>query len=112
MRSAVALAAVAGGLCWVAGAWVGPLAWLGGLLLAAAVLAAGAAMVSRTATWLRVLVAICFLALVASLVALLGDSLGREVILVGVGLLAAAAGGLALARRPAHDPRPRGAHAA
>lgn len=114
MRTAVALAALVGGLCWVVAAFVGALLWPGGVLLAVAVLGAGAALVSKTALWLRAIVSVCFLALVASLLGLLRDSLDDELLLVATGLVAMAGGGLALVRRPAAAPRsrPRGAHVA
>ena len=71
MRTMTAVAGLAGGLCWVGALWVGP--------LAVAVLGAGAGLVSRSAVWLRIIAAVCF---------------------------------LALARRPAGAPRPRGSHTA
>lgn len=112
MRTAVAVAGLLGGLCCVVAAWVDVLVWPAAALLAVAVLGAGAGLVSRSAVWLRVIVAVCFLALVASLLGLVRDSVDRQVLLVAVGVVAAACAGLALARRPARAPRGRGAHSA
>ncbi|WP_395657352.1 hypothetical protein [Nocardioides sp.] len=130
MRLAVAIAAVVGGLCWIVAAWVGVLFWVGAVLLTVAVLAAGAALVSRTATWLRAVVAVCFLALVASVLGVLRDNVDHAVLLVAAGLVAVAVGAPAVVRtrraegeaggsrrpergqRAQRGPRAPGAHAA
>lgn len=112
MRAVAAVAGLLGGLCWVGALWVDLLAVVGAALLAVAVLGAGAGLVSRSAVWLRVLVAVCFLALVASVLQVLRDNLDQDVVLAAAGAVAVVVAGLALARRPAREPRPRGSHAA
>ncbi len=107
MRTVAALAAVLGGLSWVGAAWVDVLAWVGTALVAVAVLGAGAGLVSRGATWLRWIVSVCFLALVASVLSVLLDGLDDQAVLLAAGAGAALAGGLALTRRTPS----RGSHA-
>lgn|SRR5690242_20220473 len=114
MRVVAAVAGLLGGLCWIGVLWVDVLAVVGAVLLAVAVLGAGAGLVSRSAVWLRLVVAVCFLALVASVVQVLRDNLDPDGVLVAVGGAAVVVALLALARRrpaPA-EARVRGAHAA
>ncbi len=71
-----AVAGSLGGLCWLAAyvadragassGLVDALTWAGVALLTLAVLATGAGLVSSSATWLRIIVAVCFAALVGS----------------------------------------------
>lgn len=112
MRAVAAVAGLAGGLCWVGALWVDLLAWPGAVLLAVAVLGAGAGLVSKSATWLRVVVAVCFLALVGSVLQVLRDNLDDRAVLAVAGAAAFVAAALTLARRPERESRHRGAHAA
>lgn len=113
MRVVATVAGLVGGLCWVGAFWVDALAVVGAVLLAVAVLGAGAGLVSRSAGWLRVLVAVCFLALVASVVQVLRDNVDPEGVLAVVGGAAAVVAVVALLRRrPAPEGRSGGAHAA
>jgi hypothetical protein len=112
MRAVMAVAGLLGGLCWVGALWLDPLAVVGAVLLAVAVIGAGAGLVSRSAVWLRVIVAVCFLALVASVLQVLRDSVDPAAVLAGGGGVAVAVAALVLSRRPATAHRPRGAHAA
>lgn len=113
MRAVAAVAGLLGGLCWVGALWVDVLAPVGAVLLAIAVLGAGAGLVSRSAVWLRVIVAVCFLALVGSVLQVLRDSLDPEAVLAAAGVVAVVVAVVALTRwRPASDQRSRGAHAA
>ncbi|GAA1145963.1 hypothetical protein [Nocardioides aquiterrae] len=112
MRAVAAVAGLLGGLCWVGVLWVDALAWPGAVLLALAVLGTGAGLVSRSAVWLRVLVAVCFLALVASVLQVLRDGLDDRAVLPAAGAVAFVAAALALARRPERPPARRGSHAA
>ncbi len=116
MRTAAATAGLLGGLCWVGALWADALVWVGGVLLGLAVLCAGAALVSRSAVWLRVIVAVCFLALVGSVFQVLRDNVDETLVLTVAGVVAVIASVAALSRRPAppahHHSRSRGAHAA
>ena len=112
MRMTVAVAGVLGGLCLVGAIWVDVLAWVGAGLLAIAVLGAGAGLVSRSATWLRILVAVCFLALVGSVLQVVRENADDRVVLAAAGVAAVLVGVRTLARRPAAPERGRGAHAA
>jgi hypothetical protein len=112
MRAAAAVAGLLGGLCWVVAPWVDALAWPGAVLLAVAVLGAGAGLVSRSAVWLRCLVAVCFLALVGSVLQVLRDSLDDQGVLAVAGVAAVVVSVAALARRPEPVARSRGSHAA
>ena len=112
MRAAATVAGLLGGLCWVAALWVDVLAWVGAVLLAVAVLGAGAGLVSRSAVWLRCIVAVCFLALVGSVVQVLRDSLDDRAVLAVAGAVAFVVAVVALTRRPPVESRSRGAHAA
>ena len=108
---AVAVAGLLGGLCWVLALWVGALAWVGAVLLAVGVLGAGAGLVSRSATWLRVIVAVCFLALVGSVLQVLRDNLDDGGVLAVAGVVAVVVAVVVLGRqRPARS-RHRGSHA-
>lgn len=83
MRVPAAVAGSLGGLCWLAAyvadradrgsGLVDGITWAGVALLTIAVLAAGASLVSKSATWLRFIVAVCFAALVGSLLAVVRD---------------------------------------
>lgn len=115
MRTGAAVAGLLGGLCWVVALWVDPLVWVGAVLLALAVLGAGAGLVSRSATWLRCLVAVCFLALVGSVVDVLSDDFTTTSVLAAAGAVAFVVAAVALSRRPSAGSRSagsRGAHAA
>jgi hypothetical protein len=115
MRTAAA-GGLLGGLCWVGALWADALVWAGAVLLGLAVLGTGAALVSRSAMWLRVIVAVCFLALAASVVQVLRDNLDEGIVLAAAGAVAVIVAALALSRRPEpavqHHGRSRGAHAA
>ena len=112
MHAPVAVAGLAGGLSWIAayvvdatvgGGLVDALAWAGVALLAIAVLGAGASLVSRSATWLRVVVAVCFALLVGSVLELVrgaGDPLAVDAL---AGLLAGAVAAVVLARGRAEE---------
>ena len=112
MRVLAAVAGLLGGLCWVGALWVDSLDVAGAVLLAIAVLGAGAGLVSRSAVWLRVIVAVCFLALVGSVLQVLRDNADPESVLAAAGVVAVLTALVALVRRPARDTRSRGAHAA
>lgn len=114
MRAVAAMAGLLGGLCWVGALWVDVLAPVGAVLLAVGVLGAGAGLVSRSAIWLRLVVAVCFLALVGSVLEVLRDNVEQDAVLVAAGVVALIAGTVALSRRPvaASESRSRGAHAA
>lgn len=103
MRAPAAVAGLLGGLCWLAAHVLGaetPLTWVGGALLALALLGVGAGVVSRSATWLRVVVAVCLLALAASVLEVLRDAGDPVVVDVALGVLAAAVSVVVLVRRP------------
>lgn len=110
MRMAFALAGLLGGGAWIAayvvdrvspGALVDQLTWGGAALLGIAVLGMGAGLVSRSAVWLRLLVAVCFLALVASVLVVLRQSGDDLVVDALVGALAVVfATVAAVVRRP------------
>jgi hypothetical protein len=109
VRTAAALAGLVGGLAWIV-AFVldktdhaGPgdfVAGLGLVLLAVATVAAGAGLVSRSATWLRVIVAICFALLVWSVLQVLSDGIDERLVQAAAGLAAVAIAGAVLSRRP------------
>jgi len=113
VRALGPVAGLLGGLCWVT-RWVGDLAggaggwgdsfrWAGIGLLAVALAVVGAGLVSRSALWLRLLVAVAFPLLVGSLCSVVGGG-GDAVALEGVfGLLAVvlAAGFLVVGHRVA-----------
>lgn len=137
MRVPAAVAGVLGGLSWL-GAYVADrvgagaglvdaLTWAGVALLTIAVLAAGASLVSSSASWLRVIVAVCFAALVGSVLEVVrqgGDALLVDAVF-GVAVLVVSAVALARGRRnrssqPTREParraepssrRNRGSHA-
>ena len=125
-HAAAPLAGIAGGLCWAA-RWVADLAgsapawgptarWLGLALLVLALAAGGAGLVSRSAVWLRCLVAVAFPLLMWSVYVVLrgeGDDVGLDGVL---GALAALSGVVVLItsrRAEPADEQPRsGSHAA
>ncbi len=127
MRVPAAVAGLLGGLCWV-GAYVADaadtgaglvdgLTWAGLVLLAGATLAGGAGLVSRGATWLRVIVAVCFALLAGSVLAVVregGDPVTVDAVF-GAGAAVVAAVVLARGRRTESTPPParrnRGSHA-
>ena len=98
VRALGPVAGVLGGLCWVvrwvvdltgvAASWADPVRWAGLGLLAVALACVGASLVSKSALWLRLIVAVAFPALVWSLFSVVrGD--GDAVALEGaLGLLA------------------------
>ena len=110
MRALMALAAVLGGLCWIVAAWVGPLSAVGAVLVAVAVVGGGAGLASRSATWLRVIAGVCFLALVGSVLLVLRDAADDGLVLAAAGAAALVIGIVVLSRRPATAHR--GSHAA
>ena len=125
MRTAAALAGLLGGVAWIA-AFVldkmdraGPAdiaAGIGLVLLAVAAVAAGAGLVSRSASWLRVVVAICFALLVWSVLQVLSDGINERLVQGLAGLVGAVVGLVVLARKPAPvhasvASRSRGSHA-
>lgn len=127
MRVPAAVAGLLGGLCWV-GAYVADaaeagaglidgLTWAGLVLLVGATLAAGASLVSRSAVWLRVIVAVGFVLLAGSVLEVMRD--GGDPVIVdavfGAGAAVVAAVVLARGRRTEPAPPParhnRGSHA-
>ena len=121
MRTPVTLAGLLGGLCWIggfvvdttggSGGLVDALTWAGLALLAIAVLGAGAGLVSRSATWLRVLVAVCFAALVWSVLEVLRDSVDELTVYAVFGALAAVVAVVVLGRARPAEPEPAGRRA-
>ena len=127
VRVGVALLGLIGGLAWIGvlvldrasanpGA-VDALLWVGLALVGVATLGAGAGLVSRNAAWLRVLVALCFAALVGSILALLTGTYDDEPVFAGCGAVAVLASVMVLlgSRAPSGGrvdrPRTGGAHA-
>lgn len=136
MRVPAAVAGSLGGLCWLAayvadraGAGSGlvdGVTWAGVALLTIAVVLTGASLVSSSATWLRIIVAVCFAALVGSVLEVVrqgGDALVVDAVF-GAAVLVVSIVALARGRRdrpaePAHEParradpprRNRGSHA-
>jgi hypothetical protein len=118
MRTPAAVAGLLGGLCWSgayvldatggSGGLVDALTWAGLALLAIAVLGAGAGLVSRSATWLRVLVAVCFAALVWSVLELLRDSVDGLTVYAAFGVLAAVVSVVMMVRSRPAAPEPTG----
>jgi polyferredoxin len=120
------LAGLIGGLCWLlrllldlAGHGTGGLAdllyWVGLLLVAVALAGMGAALVSTSATWLRVVAGAGCLLLVWSVLEVLHDAGDPRAVDGLAGLLVAVASGRALSRdRQKKEPprrRASGAHA-
>ena len=116
------LAGLVGGLCWVArfvagggGAVGGGLYYLGALLVAVALVAAGAGLVSTSATWLRAIVGVAFPLLVWSVLEVLHQNGSATTIDGVVGLVVAVVAATQLARskppKPptsSRSPKPRG----
>ena len=104
---------VVGGLCWLvrAAAGVDELRWPGLVLLALALAGLGSGLVSTSATWLRVIVAVAFPVLVGSVVEVLGgEGEGRGVDAVaGVTVAVVCVVGLVRSRGQRH---PAGSHSA
>lgn len=108
LRIAAALTGLVGGLTWIGalvfervsggGVLVDALTWAGLFLLGIATLGAGASLVSRSAVWLRVLVAVCFAALVGSFLELLSESYEEQVVYAAFGAIAVVASVVVLAR--------------
>ena len=127
MRVPAAVAGLLGGLCWLgayaaeavdAGAGiVDGLTWAGLALLVVAALVAGASLVSRSATWLRVLVAVCFALLAGSVLEVVREGADPVTVDADFGAGAIVVAVIALAsrrRRPETAPparRGRGSHA-
>ena len=107
------VAGVVGGLAWVLRqvGGVDALRWPGLVLLAVALAGAGAALVSSSAGWLRVIVAVAFPLLVWSVVEVLHESGDDALIDAVVGGVVALLCAVALAR-PGGTRRHAGAHAA
>lgn len=119
LRVLASAAGLLGGLCWVA-RWVadlvsgdpawGPAAYVAGLVLLGLALAGvGAGLVSSSAAWLRVIVAVAFPALVWSVYAVVRGEDGWVTLdgLLGVVAVVLGAIGYAAARRQARAARPR-----
>ncbi len=110
MRVPAALAGLLGGLGWIgayaadavdaAGGLVDGLTWGGLALLVIAVLATGASLVSRSATWLRVIVSVCFALLAGSVLEVVREGGDPVAVDAGFGVLAVVAAIVALATRP------------
>lgn len=128
MRAQAAVAGLLGGLFWlvklvldvvdVGGGLVGALTWAGSALLVVATLAAGAGMVNRSTSWLRVVVAVGFVALATSVLQVLRDAGDPMAVDAAVGLVAVVASVLVLSRSRSRRPDPapagrriRGSHA-
>jgi hypothetical protein len=99
MRAVLAVVAVLGGLCWIAVRWVDVLEWPGAVLLGLAVAGAGTRLVSKGPVWLRLVAGVGFVALVASVVQVLRDSLSDDTVLTACGALGVVVGVVVLARR-------------
>jgi|SRR5919107_6450189 hypothetical protein len=108
MSAPAAVGGLLGGLCWIAayvvdtvsgGGLVDALSWAGLVLLTAAVAGAGAGLVSRSAGWLRVVVAVCFVLLAGSVLQVVRDSADPLLVDAAAGGLAAVASVAALSRR-------------
>ena len=111
-----------GGLCWVVSAVLDELDgaraaidaahWGGLALIAISLVGLGAELVSASATWLRVIVAICAPLLVWSVIEVLRGGLPDRWVVGGFGLLLAAYCTVGLLRRRARRPRrTHGSHA-
>jgi len=107
------LAGLVGGLCWVArmvlggeGAVGGGLYLLGALLVAVALVAAGAGLVSTSATWLRAIVGVAFPLLVWSVLEVLHQNGSATTIDGVVGLVVAVVAATQLARSRSKPPKP------
>jgi len=107
------LAGLVGGLCWVArmvlggeGAVGGGLYLLGALLVAVALVAAGAGLVSTSATWLRAIVGVAFPLLVWSVLEVLHQNGSASTIDGVVGLVVAVVAATQLARSRSKPPKP------
>jgi hypothetical protein len=112
MRVLVAVAGVLGGLCWLVAHALDQqmqdsLTWAGAAFLVVAVLGAGASLVSRSTTWLRVVVAVCLLALTGSVLQVLREGGDPAFVDAAAGALAVLVAFVALGRRRPH----RGSHA-
>jgi hypothetical protein len=106
-------AGLVGGLCWLVrlvlagGVFAGILYWLGLVLLAGALVALGASLVSRSVPWLRAVVGVAFPLLVWSVLAVFHPAASGEAVDGVFGLLAAAVCGyLLMTSRPAPRQRP------
>ncbi len=108
LRIAAALTGLVGGLTWItalvfdrgsgSSVFVDILDWAGLFLLAASTLAAGASLVSRSAPWLKVIVAVCFTVLVWSVLSLLAESFDDRVVYAVFGGIAVVVAIVVLAR--------------
>lgn len=107
------VAGVLGGLCWLvrAAAGVDELRWPGLVLLALALAALGAGLVSSSATWLRAIVAVAFPVLVWSVVEVVGGEDDGRVVDAVAGVVVALVCVLGLVRSRA-ERHPAGAHSA
>lgn len=124
LRTIARLTGVLGGLCWVV-RWVldltgtgdgllDVLQWAGLALLGVSLAGYGAGLVSRSAVWLRVIVAVAFPLLVWSVLEVFRDA-GDPVLVdavVGGGVLLVSAVGLARGGGPEPEDQPRRAHGA
>ena len=107
------LAGLVGGLCWVArfaeggvGGVASVLYWLGAVLVAVALVAAGAGLVSTSATWLRAIVGVAFPLLVWSVLGVLHQAGNAPTIDAVAGLVVVGVAGVQLVRRRSKPPKP------
>ena len=116
------VAGLLGGVCWVlravldeldaSSAAIDALHWGGLALIALALVGLGAELVSSSATWLRVIVAICVPLLVASVLEALRQGVADRWVAGGFGVLLAAYCAVGLARtRARRARRTHGSHA-
>ena len=117
VRPLARVCGVLGGLCWVVrwllgdGGMADPLQWAGLLLLFVGLFGLGSALVNQGAVWLQLIVGIAFPVLVWSVVEVLHGA-GDPVVINGVvGVLIAAACGLALGPKGDARERPPRRHA-
>ena len=123
LRVAAALCGLVGGLTWISalifdrasgGTIVDVLTWTGMFLLGVATVSAGASLVSSSAFWLRILVAVCFVLLAGSVLSVLVDAVGAPAY-AAVGTAGVVVAAVVLARRrpvpAAGGHRAGGAHA-
>jgi hypothetical protein len=116
LRVLAAVGGVLGGGCWVARwiagdpGWGEAAHWAGLVLLAVALAVVGAGLVSRSALWLRAIVAVAFPLLVWSVYTVVrgsGDGIGLDGVVGAVALVwSLVVLGLALRRRHGSSPQP------
>lgn len=111
LRVVAAFTGVLGGGCWAARLFVEEdvLPWVGLVLLVISLAAAGASLVSSSATWLRLVVAVALPALAWSVLELFRESLDPVRVDAVAGAVVALLGVVTLVRRPTRS-RHRGNH--